>query len=325
MLVYRGFEAAAGRLGGCAVALGNFDGVHKGHQALFAEAKARARARGAPAAAATFDPHPGKVLKPDLAPKLITPLWRKLELLEALGLDAVVLQPFDRVYAGRSAQEFLENDLFGCLAPLDVVVGPDFTFGKARSGTVELLRQACEARQVGFPHVEAVTCEGVVVSSSKVREFVAEGRVDAAQCLLDRPFDACGRVVSGQGRGRTIGFPTANLESETEVQPGLGVYAVRAFTELGVWGGAANLGRKPTFGDLDVTLEVHLFDFQGDLYGRRMCVQFLERLRPEQRFGGPAELKAQIARDVAHARAAVERAPPCGPLAPFAGGPPKAR
>jgi riboflavin kinase/FMN adenylyltransferase len=324
MQVYRGFSAAASKLDGCAVALGNFDGVHLGHQALFAEARRRARLRAGLAIAATFDPHPGKVLKPDLAPKLITPLWRKLELLEALGLDAVVLQPFDRAYASHTPADFLERDLFGCLSPHDVVVGPDFTFGKARGGTVEMLRQACAARQIGFSQLPAVTCEGVVVSSTKVREFVAEGRVDAAICLLGRPFDVCGRVVSGQGRGRTIGFPTANVEAETEVRPGLGVYAVRAFTELGMWGGAANLGRKPTFGELDVTLEVHLLDFEGDLYGRRMAVQFLERIRGEKRFASLGELKAQIDRDIVRTRAIVAAAEPPGPLAPFASGPPKA-
>ncbi len=323
MQVYRGFKAAASRMDGCAVALGNFDGVHLGHQALLAEARRRALLCGGLATAATFDPHPGKVLKPDLAPKLITPLWRKLELLEALGLDAVVLQPFDRDYAGHTPEEFLEGDLFGCLHPHDVVVGPDFTFGKARRGTVEMLKQACAARKIGFSQLPAVTCDGVVVSSTKVREFVAEGRVDAAICLLGRPFDVCGRVVSGQGRGRTIGFPTANIEAETEVRPGLGVYAVRAFTELGVWGGAANLGRKPTFGELDVTLEVHLLDFEGDLYGRRMVVQFLERMRGEQRFSSLDELKAQIGRDIAHVRAIVARAEPPGPLAPYASGPPR--
>lgn len=319
MLVLRGFSEAKGRLDGCAVALGSFDGVHLGHQALFRSTLERARGRGALAVAATFEPHPGKVLFPDLAPKLLTPLSRKLELLEAVGLDAVVLQPFDRAYAARSPEDFLDKDLFGGAAPRDVIVGPDFTYGKARAGTVGTLHAACTARGVGFYQQPVVTSDGGgVVSSTKIREFVAEGRVSGAALLLGRPFDLVGAVTRGLGRGRTIGFPTANLHAENEVRPGLGVYAVRVFTRGGIWPGAANIGRKPTFGEEEVTVEVHLLGFSGDLYGAPMAVEFLERLRGEQRFGSVDELKAAIASDCAHARAVVEKAPAPGPLAPFA-------
>lgn len=321
MQVLHGFTQAKGSLAGCAVALGSFDGVHRGHQALFAEALSRAHARGAAAVAATFEPHPGKVLFPEMAPKLLTPLPRRLELLRAAGLDAVVLQPFDRAYAGLSPEEFLSRDLFGGLAPRDVVVGPDFTYGRGRAGTVATLAAACGARGVGFAQVGAVTCEGgAVVSSSKIREFVAEGRVGAAAKMLGRPFDLSGTVAAGLGRGRTLGFPTANLHADNEVRPGNGVYAVRAFFGGQVRAGAANIGRKPTFGDEEVTVEVHLLDFAGDLYGTPLAVEFLERLRGEQRFGGVDELKAAIARDCAHAREAVARAAPPGPLSPFAAG-----
>lgn len=319
MLVLQGFSQAQGELEGCAVALGSFDGVHRGHQALFAEAIARAHTRGARAVAATFEPHPGKVLFPDLAPKLLTPPARKLELLEACGLDAVVLQPFDKAYAAVSPGAFLERDLFGPLAPGDIVVGPDFTYGKARAGTVASLAEACRARAVGFAQVPAVTCDGgAVVSSSKVREFVAEGRVGAAARMLGRPFDLVGAVSRGLGRGRTIGFPTANIHAENEVRPGMGVYAVRAFFGKEVHPGAANIGRKPTFGEDEVTIEVHLLDWQGDLYGVRLAVEFVERLRGEQRFSGVDALKSAIAADCAHARAILEQAAPPGPLSPFA-------
>ena len=319
MQVYRGFQEAKGKLGGCAVALGSFDGVHRGHQALFSSALERARARGAAAVAATFEPHPGKALFPDLAPKLLTPLPRKLELFEAAGLDAVVLQPFDKDYAARSPEEFLAGDLFGGLAPGDVVAGPDYTFGRARQGTVSSLRAACEQRGVGFLEQPAVTSDGGgVISSTKIREFVAEGRVAAAALLLGRPFDLVGVVIRGLGRGRTIGFPTANLHPENEVRPGLGVYAVRAFVGGHVWGGAANIGRKPTFGEEEVTVEAHLFDFKGELYGKRLALEFLERLRGEQRFGSVDELQGAIARDCSLARALVERTPAPGRLSPFA-------
>ncbi|MBI5545323.1 MAG: bifunctional riboflavin kinase/FAD synthetase [Deltaproteobacteria bacterium] len=319
MLVLHGFQEAKGKLPGCAVALGNFDGVHLGHQALFSTALDRARARGAAAVAATFEPHPGKVLFPDLAPKLLIPLPRKLELLEALGLDAVILQPFDRAYASLTAQAFLDDELFAGLAPLDVVVGPDFTFGRARSGTGTDLRHACQMRGVGFHEQPAVTCDGGgVVSSTKIREFIAEGRVAAAALLLGRPFDLIGTVTRGLGRGRTLGFPTANLHPENEVRPGLGVYAVRAFVGDRFWGGAANIGRKPTFGEDEVTVEAHLFDFSQDLYGARMGVEFLERLRGEQRFGSVDELGRAIARDCHQARAIIGKAPAPGRLSPFA-------
>jgi riboflavin kinase/FMN adenylyltransferase len=319
MEVYKGFAAARGRLDGCAVALGNFDGVHLGHQALFARALAHAQPRAAPAVAATFDPHPGKVLAPELAPKLLMPLERKLELLEAIGLDAVVLQPFDRAYAALEAGEFLERDLFGCLAPLDVVVGPDFTFGRGRGGNTATLRDACAKRGVDFTQVPPVTCEGVTVSSTKVREFVAEGRVSAAARLLGRPFELRGVVTHGMGRGRTIGFPTANLKPAAEVRPGIGVYAVRAFLAEGVFGGAANIGRMPTFGDEELTIEVFLFGFAGDLFGRPMAVEFLERLRGEQRFASVEALTTQIARDCDQARLIVAASGPPGPLSPRPG------
>jgi len=317
MKVFPGFEAARGGLAGCAVALGNFDGVHLGHQALFREAVARARARGAAAVAATFDPHPGKVLAPQLAPRLLMPLGRRLALMESCGLDAVVVQPFDRAYAGLGPQGFLERDLFGALAPGDVVVGPDFTFGRGREGTVLSLRKACEERGVGFAEVPAVTCEGVVVSSTKVREFVAEGRVEAAARLLGRPFELCGEVVHGRGRGRTFGFPTANLAIESEVRPRTGVYAVRVFFAGEFRGGAANIGIKPTFGERDLTIEIFLFDFEGDLYGQRIAVEFVERLRNEQHFASVEELAAEISRDCDRAREALARVEPPGPQSPW--------
>jgi len=303
MQLFRGFHEAQGRLAGCAVALGSFDGVHLGHQALFQSAIARAHARGALAVAATFEPHPGKVLVPSLAPKLLTPLSRKLELFEACGLDAVVLQPFDRQYATASPEQFLSRDLFGGLAPGDVVVGPDFTFGKARMGTVASLRAACQLAQVGFFEQPAVTCDGGgVVSSTKIREFIAEGRVAAAAVMLGRPFDLVGTVTHGQGRGRTLGFPTANLHPENEVRPGLGVFAVRALVGKDVLGGAVNIGRKPTFGEEEVTVEAHLFDFKGDLYGKRLVVELWQRLRDERVFESDEALSEQIATDVQAAR-----------------------
>jgi riboflavin kinase/FMN adenylyltransferase len=304
MKLFSSLEAASdGSLAGCALCLGNFDGVHLGHQALFAAARARASV----AAALTFLPHPGKVLQPQLAPLLITLQARKLELLEA-WLQAVIVQPFTLDYARTTPGDF-ERALFDGVRARVVVVGADFTYGTRRGGSVETLLAAAATRGAAVEVVPPVSVDGVVVSSSKVREYVLEGRVEAAARLLGRPFDLDGLVVAGAGRGRTIGFPTANVDTANELRPAAGVYAVRVTVpDLGHFGGAANIGVKPTFGGGEVTIEAHLFDFAGDLYGRRLRVQFLERLRAERRFASPSELSGQIARDLEAARSAVARA-----------------
>lgn len=299
-------EAADGSLAGAALCLGNFDGVHLGHQALFKEA-----ARHGPVAVVTFQPHPGRVLQPQLAPRLIASHARKLELLAATGVRATIVQPFTLEYARTTPAEF-EGALLDGVRAKALVVGYDFTYGARRAGTVEALSAAAARRGARVAVVPAVTLDGVVVSSSKVREYILEGRVEAAARLLGRPFDLDGVVVPGAGRGRTIGFPTANVDTGNELRPAPGVYAVRVAVETDgrhAWhGGAANIGVKPTFGGGEVTVEAHLLDFSGDLYGRRVRVEFLERLRAEMRFGSASELSAQIARDLEAARTAVARA-----------------
>lgn len=306
MKVFSSLDAASAskELEGAAVCLGNFDGVHLGHRALIDEAK-----QHGPAAALTFTPHPGKVLQPDLAPRLITLLPRKLELLEQAGVKWTIAQPFTLDYARTTAPEF-EAVLLEGLKVKAVVVGYDFTYGTKRSGNVKTLEAACARAGARLAVVPAVTVDGVVVSSSKVREYVLEGRVAAAQRLLGRYFDLEGTVVPGAGRGRTIGFPTANIDTQNELRPGAGVYAVRVHVrgKQERWGGAANIGVKPTFGGGEVTIEAHLFDFQGDLYGKKLQVEFIDRLRGEQRFASVSELSGQIARDIEAARSAVARA-----------------
>ncbi|MCI0573726.1 MAG: riboflavin biosynthesis protein RibF [Myxococcaceae bacterium] len=307
MLVFHAISEARG-LAGCALCLGNFDGVHVGHQALFAEAR-----RHAPAAALTFWPHPGKVLQPELAPKLITVLPRKLELMEGAGLSAVVVQPFSLEYARTEPAEF-EASVLDVIGARHLVVGHDFTYGRMRAGTVDTLREAARRRGAELHVVPPVTVDGVVASSTKVREYILEGRVGAAHRLLGRYFDLDGTVVPGQGRGRGIGFPTANVDTQNELRPGAGVYAVRVQflgqpeLERAWHPGAANIGVKPTFGGTEVTIEVHLLDFSGDLYGKDLRVQFVEWLRGEQRFGSVTELIGQIKRDVELARTVIARA-----------------
>jgi len=288
-------------LAGVALALGNFDGVHLGHRALFREAAEHGRP-----GALTFDPHPGKVLQPELAPRLITPLPRKLQLLEAAGLDVVVVLPFTLAFARTPARDF-EAMLFDQARVKSVVVGGDYTYGAQRSGTVTTLRAAAAARGAEVTVVEPVTLGGVVASSSRIREYILEGRVGAARALLGRAFDLDGVVVKGDGRGRSIGFPTANVDTHGELLPASGVYAVRVRTPEGWRGGAANIGTKPTFGGSAVTVEVHLLDWSGDLYGQEVRVEFLERLRAERRFASVSELTAQIQRDIEEARVVLAR------------------
>jgi riboflavin kinase / FMN adenylyltransferase len=330
MEVYRSLEEASRSraLRGCAVAIGNFDGVHLGHQQLIARARSLAGARGTQSTVLTFEPHPVRVLRPELAPPLLTALPRKLEMFAALGLDAAVVQPFDRAYASTPADRFVARDLAESLGAADVVVGWDFTAGRDRA-RVDALRPLMERSGIALHVLEPVASEGLVVSSTKIREFLLEGKVEAAAELLTRPYDVDGDVVRGAGRGRGFGFATANVATDA-LLPANGVYVVRATmgkpthlpplheVERGAWGGEAgrpyggvcNVGVKPTVeADGGVTAEVHLFDFDGrDLYGERIRVAFLARLRDERRFPSVDALRAQIARDVEAARAALAAA-----------------
>ncbi|HEX7489640.1 MAG TPA: bifunctional riboflavin kinase/FAD synthetase [Anaeromyxobacteraceae bacterium] len=302
MRVFRSFSEAAGALRGCAVAIGNFDGVHLGHRTLFQLARAGAAARGGPGVALTFEPHPVRVLRPALAPPLLTPLPRKLELLAECGLDAVVVQPFDLAYAAADAAEFVARDLAGQLGAAEVVVGHDFTAGKGRT-RVDGLRQLLAARGVALTLVDPVAWEGLVVSSTKIRELLLEGQVEAAAELLGRPHDVEGEVARGAGLGRQLGFATANLRPQAML-PAYGVYAVRAWLGLAECLGVTNVGVKPTVQRAGpVTAETHLLDAEDrDLYGERLRIGFVARLREERRFPTLDALRQQIGEDAGRAR-----------------------
>jgi riboflavin kinase/FMN adenylyltransferase len=289
-----------------AVTVGNFDGVHRGHQALVEAAVAEAAAdRGTPVAL-TFDPHPSRVLSPDRAPEALMTVAQKAEVLTAFGVERLAVLPFTRELSRRSPEEFARLVLHRALAARVVVVGADFRFGHQRKGDLTTLRSL--GAELGFRvrEVERVSHDGAPVSSSRIREALARGAVEGARALLGRRFFVDGSVVAGAGRGRALGVPTANLALDNQTLPGGGVYAgfgrVLDQAPDPPLPAVVNVGRRPTFGGGDTVVEAHLLDFGGDLYGRRLRIEFEARLREERAFTGPAELAAQIERDIRHAR-----------------------
>lgn len=305
MQVYTGHVEAAAAAPVGAVALGNFDGVHLGHRELVRRARAHAARLGGPAVVFTFEPHPTRVLAPRLAPPLIMPLAQRLEALEALGVDAVVLEPFTAALARMSAQAFVTEVLAGAMRVRAAVVGYNFTFGHKRSGNPALLTQLGQTHGFEVDVVPEVTVDGMACSSTKVRELLLEGNVRGATMVLGKPFCLQGVVVKGHQRGRTLGFATANVETSVELLPRPGVYAatVRMIPDHAgaPWPAVVNVGTAPTFGGSSLTVEAHLLDRTVDVYGKQLAVDFVERLRGERRFDGSEALKAQIAVDVSQA------------------------
>ncbi|SEJ41737.1 FMN adenylyltransferase /riboflavin kinase [Sphingomonas sp. OV641] len=296
-------EALPQALRGGIVALGNFDGFHLGHQAVVGRAVERARAEGRPALVATFDPHPMRFFKPDSPWFRLTTLEQRAELMRAAGVDALLVFPFDAALAALSAQEFVTEQLVAQIGAAGVVTGADFTFGKARSGDVAMLASLGEAQGFSTDTVGAVTLEGDTVSSTRIRAALREGRPRDAARLLTRPFTIRGEVRHGDKLGREIGYPTANVDLGNYLRPAYGIYAVRVMLEDGqVFGGAANLGIRPSFDPPKELLEPYLFDFSGDLYGQVIDVALVEFLRPEAKFDTLEALTEQMAADCDRAR-----------------------
>ena len=307
MRVFRHTTAAVADRG-AVVAVGNFDGVHRGHQAVIAEAGKAAAALSAPFAVLTFEPHPRSVFQPGAPPFRLTPFRAKSHALGNLGVELLFTLHFDLAFAQKSAEAFVEEALVQGLGVREVIVGYDFVFGHRRRGTPELLKTEGAKHGFGVQVVAPVAGPGgTAYSSTHIREHLVAGKPREAAVLLGRPWEIEGRVETGDKLGRTIGFPTANIALDDYLRPAAGVYAVRVGVEEGEatrwYDGAANLGWRPTVGGTDLRLEAHLFDFAGDLYGRHLRVAFIEHLRPEQRFAGLDALKAQIATDCQQARA----------------------
>lgn len=297
-------------LRGGVVALGNFDGFHLGHQAVVSRARDIARARGAPLIVATFDPHPVRFFQPDAAPFRLTTLDQRQRLFAAAGADAMLVYRFDATLAAVSAEDFVSDWLIGRAGARAVVTGQDFTFGKGRRGRLDLLQSEGPRLGLTAEAVPPVSDAIAPISSSRIRAALQQGDCEGAAALLTRPFAIEGVVQHGDKRGRTIGFPTANLPLGAYLRPAYGVYAVRGRLPDGrVVEGAANLGVRPQFDPPKELLEPHFFDFAGDLYGQTIEVELISFLRAEAKFEGLEALTAQIAADCAEARRRLAAAP----------------
>ncbi|MDZ4781200.1 MAG: bifunctional riboflavin kinase/FAD synthetase [Planctomycetia bacterium] len=286
---------------GGAVAIGNFDGVHRGHARIVERLLANAREVGGPAVVFTFDPHPAMVLRPEAAPQPLTWIDRKAELLAALGVDGMIAFPTDEALLALEAEEFFDRIVLQKLQAKALVEGPNFAFGRGRRGTIELLRDLSRKAAVKLEVVEPIWDGDEIVSSSRVRRLVAAGDVAEAGRLLTAPYRIRGLVTHGAGRGAKIGFPTANLAGVDTLLPAQGVYAGRAERDGRRVGAAINVGPNPTFGEQAAKIEVHLLNYSGSLYGQTLEVDFLARLRDIRPFADVSALTAQLAEDVADA------------------------
>lgn len=301
MKLVRTLEELTPELRGGAVAVGNFDGVHRGHVHLVERLREQARRVGGPAVVFTFDPHPAWILRPQTAPTPLTWIERKAELLAELGVDGLVAYPTDERLLNLTAREFFDRILIEALDAKALVEGTNFCFGHDRAGTIDVLRGFAETAGVSLDALEPVRFEGDVVSSSRVRALIAAGELEAAGRLLTRPYRIRGIVRHGAARGAKIGFPTANVDGVDTLLPAPGVYAGRAWVEEKPWPTAVNIGPNPTFGEQAVKIEAHLIGFHGMLYGALLELDFAKQLRPVRKFAGLEELQAQLKADVAAA------------------------
>jgi len=302
MRIVRGIKNFHERLQNPVLTLGNFDGVHLGHQAIFKKVIERAREINGTSIVFTFEPHPLKVLAPERSPLLLNTFHGKMKLLDEAGVEVVICANFTRVFAEQHPEDFARDVLHTQLGIREVYVGYDYAFGKGREGSIESLKGMGRAHGFEVGVVEAVRVNNIVVSSSVIRDLISGGKVEEAARLLGRDYILEGEVVHGAHRGRTLGFPTANLHAANELLPGYGVYAVRTLF-AGRWvDGVASIGVRPTFGAGPVSIEVFLFDFNGDLYGKHIDVSLMKQLRQEKKFSTVDDLVLQMHADVKEAK-----------------------
>jgi len=284
------------------LSIGNFDGVHRGHQAMLSRLVARARQDNLPCAVLTFDPHPLTLIRPNSVPAPLTTLEQRAALLRELGLNQVIAYPTDAALLEMSPAAFFEQILLQKLDIAGLVEGPNFLFGHHRAGTVDTLTTLCAQANRPLEIVQPVLVEGNWISSSAVRQALQAGQVKQAADFLGRPYSLTGTVVTGAQRGRTLGFPTANLSDVQTLIPTEGVYSGQAMVQQQLYAAAINIGPNPTFREERQKMEIHLLDFAGDLYGQLLTVEFLDHLRPVHRFDSVDALKAQLDIDLAKVR-----------------------
>ena len=313
MKILRHYEDVPAALKGAVVAIGNFDGVHRGHQALIARASVLAKAQGAPLGVLAFEPHPQEFFRPENESFRLTPFRTKARLLAEHGVDILYALSFDASMSKKSAEEFVRNVLVNGLGVRGVVVGADFRFGRGRTGDTTFLAEA--GRQFGFA-VEIfdtlIAHDAQKISSSEIRAALKQGHPEIAAKLLGHPWTIEARVEQGDARGRELGFPTANMQLDGYLKPAFGIYAVRATIlesekRLGTHDGVASLGIRPMFKTDVPLLETYLFDFTGNLYGKNLAIELVAYLRPELKFDSVEALQAQMAKDSEAARAVLDR------------------
>ncbi len=302
MRIIRGLKAYTERFPNPVLTLGNFDGVHLGHQAIFKKVVTRAREIEGTSIAFTFEPHPLKVIAPERSPRLLNTFHGKMKLLSASGMEVVICANFTRTFADQNPDDFARDVLYEKIGVKEVYVGYDYAFGKGREGSIDSLKRMGQMYGFEVGVIEAVQVNGMIVSSSIIRDLVASGKVDEAAKLLGRHYAIEGEIVHGVQRGQKLGFPTANLNTANELIPGFGVYAVLATIDNRIYQGVASIGVRPTFDSGPISVEVYLFGFQGSLYGKQMEVSFIMHLRGEQKFADSEALVRQIHKDVEAAK-----------------------
>jgi riboflavin kinase/FMN adenylyltransferase len=288
MEVFDGIENVRRSLRNPVLTIGNFDGVHRGHQVLFRKAREWAETLTGESVVITFHPHPLQILAPGQGPLFITPHERKLELIALCGIDVAVVVPFSKQFARMSALDFVKVLLVDKIGAKAIIVGEDYRFGYSREGDIDFLRRMGDEYGFRVETVSGVQMDGTVVSSTLIRQFIQEGDLREANRLLGRPYEIAGVVIPGHQRGgRLLGFPTANISLSGQAPPKPGVYVVEVKIGDGTYGGAANVGYNPTFGGNELSVEVFVFDFDENIYEKFIRVYFVDRLRDEKRFSGP--------------------------------------
>ena len=302
MEIIKGIENLKRSFRNPVVTLGNFDGIHLGHQRIFEKVIGEAKRINGESVVITFDPHPLKILYPEQCPPLLTSFKKKMMLIEKTGIEKVLCIPFTRAFAEISPLEFVQQVLAERVKAKKIIVGYNYRFGRGKTGNVETLKSYCQLFNVEVEVVSALTVDGIIVSSSKIRELLKEGEVEKASTLLGKDYPVIGRVIEGARRGHLLGFPTANLEVSDELYPKPGVYAVGVEWHDQLFHGVANIGFNPTFDPKVFSIEVYILNFDQNIYGDEIQVSFRRRIRDEIRFNSPSDLIDQIKQDVEWAK-----------------------